>query len=136
MKEANKLGLEPKFLIVGEPTKSKLITLQKGILKLNIVAQGIAAHSGYPETGKSAIEPLLDILQDLRKEAWPSNEIGKTTMNIGTIKGGAAANVVPEHAEANVMFRVISSPEDVSYCTFVRYLTCQDLSKSERNCWK
>lgn len=34
-------------------------------------------------------------------------------MNIGIIKGGVASNVVPEHAEANVMFRVISEPSEI-----------------------
>ena len=43
---ANELGLDPEFLIVGEPTQSKLIKRQKGILKMKLIANGVAAHSG------------------------------------------------------------------------------------------
>lgn len=52
--------------------------------------------SGYPELGISAIERLLSCLNDLLATEWPSSpRFGKTTFNIGTIAGGAAANIVP-----------------------------------------
>jgi acetylornithine deacetylase len=35
--------------------------------------------------------------------------LGATTMNIGVIEGGVAANVIPAHAEAELMFRVVTS---------------------------
>jgi acetylornithine deacetylase len=62
MKEANKLLLKPDFLICGEPTELKLAKRQKGILKLKLVSEGRACHSGYPEKGINALEPLLDVL--------------------------------------------------------------------------
>lgn len=31
-------------------------------------------RKGYPELGKSAVEPLLDVLQELRNEKWPGFE--------------------------------------------------------------
>ena len=109
MIEANKLGLAPEFLICGEPTQLKLAERQKGILKFQLISDGTAAHSGYPEKGRSAMEPLLDVLQDLRSTKWPSSqELGKTTLNIGIIRGGEAANVLPEHAEATLLFRVVT----------------------------
>ena len=52
--------------------------------------------SGYPELGVSAIEHLISCLNSLLKVDWPSSsKFGKTTFNIGTISGGAAANIVP-----------------------------------------
>lgn len=111
---ANKLGLNPDFLIVAEPTQSKLVSRQKGILKIRLDSKGKAAHSGYPHTGRSAIDPLIDVLSDLRKTEWPGDTVlGETTMNIGLLGGGCAANVVPERAFAEVMFRVVTSQEDI-----------------------
>src|SRR5271156_4653095 len=52
--------------------------------------------SGYPELGVSAIEHLISCLKSLLETDWPStSRFGKTTFNIGTISGGAAANIVP-----------------------------------------
>lgn len=111
---ANELGLNPDYLIVGEPTESKLVTRQKGILKIRLDCKGKAAHSGYPHTGKSAIDPLIDALADLRKVDWPGDSVlGATTMNIGILQGGRAANVVPDLAHAEVMFRVVTDQEEI-----------------------
>lgn len=112
MLEANKLFLNPEFLICGEPTELKLAKRQKGILKLKLTSKGKSAHSGYPQKGHNALEPLLDVLQDLKSEKWLENNIlGKTTMNIGVIKAGEASNVVPGYAEALISFRLVTEPE-------------------------
>ncbi|MDJ0839813.1 MAG: M20/M25/M40 family metallo-hydrolase [Acidobacteriota bacterium] len=114
MIKANELNLDPDFLIVGEPTESKLVRRQKGLVKARLEARGKAAHSGYPETGVSAVEKILDILEDLRKEPWPEeSSLGKTTMNIGLLGGGRAANIVPDKAFAEVMFRVVTSEKEI-----------------------
>jgi len=114
MIKANELDLHPDFLIVGEPTESKLASRQKGILKIRLETHGKAAHSGYPETGVSAVEPLLDILSALRAEPWPAEtHLGETTMNIGVLGGGKAANIVPDAAFADVLFRVVTSRDEI-----------------------
>jgi len=114
MKRANALGLRPQYLIVGEPTESKMIRSQKGILKLKLLSQGVSCHSGYPELGKSAIDPLIDALHELKHAHWPqSEELGATTLNIGLLRGGHAANALAAEAEATLMFRVISPPEQI-----------------------
>jgi len=56
-----------KFLINGEPTDNLLAVGSKGSLRLRIRTKGKAAHSAYPEQGKSAIEGLLDLLEKIRK---------------------------------------------------------------------
>ncbi len=61
--------------MVGEPTELKFAVGHKGAFKISLVSHGIAAHSGYPEMGKCAIEPLLDVLNDLRNAAWPEDEL-------------------------------------------------------------
>ena len=48
------------------------------------------------------------------KVEWPRDEtLGATTMNIGMIKGGVAANVIPPEAEAELMFRVVTNNESL-----------------------
>ena len=56
-----------KFLINGEPTENKLALGSKGALRFEVIAKGRMAHSAYPELGESAIEKLVDALQNLRK---------------------------------------------------------------------
>jgi acetylornithine deacetylase len=64
--------------------------------------------------GESAIEKLLDVLNDLRRIDLPRDEtLGATTMNIGMIKGGVAGNVIPPEAEAELMFRVVTSNDSL-----------------------
>ncbi|CAN0261775.1 unnamed protein product, partial [Hapterophycus canaliculatus] len=70
--------------------------------------------SGYPHLGESAIDPLVEVLHAIKHAAWPSSEeLGETTVNIGLIEGGQAANALAEASEAVVMFRLIGEPEEV-----------------------
>ncbi|HEY6047178.1 MAG TPA: M20/M25/M40 family metallo-hydrolase [Pyrinomonadaceae bacterium] len=95
------------YLINGEPTDNCLAVGTKGSLQAKITTDGRAAHSAYPEQGESAIEKLLDILQDLRSTGWPGDEkFGETTGNIGVISGGTRANVIPDYAQAIIQLRL------------------------------
>ena len=99
-----------KFVINGEPTENKLALGSKGALRLEVVAAGRMAHSAYPELGESAIEKLMDALNDLRRVRLPSDKIlGASTLNIGTISGGRAPNVIPDHAQAELFIRLVDS---------------------------
>lgn len=114
MKKANELNITPAHMVVGEPTAMKMIKLQKGILKIRLTRKGVAAHSGYPHLGDSAIDPLIDVLYDLKHEPWPqSDELGATTLNVGIISGGQAVNALAEHASAMLMFRLTTEPEQI-----------------------
>ena len=97
-----------KYLINGEPTENKLAIGTKGALRLEVIASGRMAHSAYPELGESAIEKLLDALQQVRGIALPSDKIlGQSTLNIGTISGGRAPNVIPDQARAEIFIRLV-----------------------------
>src|SRR5438309_11099213 len=107
-KVANESPLGSRFLINGEPTENKIAVASKGALRVEITARGRMAHSAYPELGESAIEKLLDALERLRQMKLPENpEIGPTTMNIGIIEGGRAPNVIPDHAKAQLLYRLV-----------------------------
>lgn len=116
---ANERAPDSKYLINGEPTSNKLALGSKGTVRLEIEAVGKAAHSAYPELGESAIDKLLDNLDALRRIKWPSDEmLGESTMNIGVIGGGAAANVIADSAAAAVVIRVVSDLEDLKRLAF------------------
>jgi acetylornithine deacetylase len=113
-KTANSIPNRNRFLINGEPTESRQAIATKGALRVSIEAKGRTAHSAYPELGESAIEKLIDVLDDIRRRDWPVDpELGPTTYNIGTISGGRKANVVPDFASSEVMFRVVTSLDEV-----------------------
>jgi acetylornithine deacetylase len=103
-----------RFLINGEPTGNHLALGCKGALRYEITAQGKLAHSAYPELGRSAIHTLLDVLRDVRQIPLPEDALlGRSTLNIGTIAGGRAPNVVADHAEAEIMFRTVGDPAEI-----------------------
>lgn len=96
-----------KFLINGEPTDNRLATGTKGSVRVIVTTEGRAAHSAYPEAGESAIEKLLDILQDIRAIAWPEDSFfGTTTCNIGVLNGGTRPNVIADKARAELQIRL------------------------------
>jgi acetylornithine deacetylase len=95
------------FLINGEPTDNRLATGTKGSVRVIITTDGRAAHSAYPEAGESAIEKLLDILQEIRACAWPEDSFfGTTTCNIGVLGGGTRPNVIADKARAELQIRL------------------------------
>ena len=115
-KAANQHPLAAKceFMINGEPTDNDLAIGSKGTLRLMIKTDGKAAHSAYPEQGDSAIEKLLDILEDIRHTKFPNDEFfGDTTVNIGTVEGGVALNVIPPQAEAGLAIRLTTPKEPI-----------------------
>ena len=111
-KVANEQSHGSRFLINGEPTENRLASASKGTLRVEVIAKGRMAHSAYPELGESAIDKLLEALHRLRNVKLPTAEgIGPSTVNIGVIEGGRAPNVIPDHARAKLLYRLVG-PSD------------------------
>lgn len=105
---ANRQPRGSRFLINGEPTENRLALGSKGALYLRIDASGRMAHSAYPELGESAIDGLLEALVRLRAVPLPADPVlGETTLNVGTISGGRASNVIADQARAEVLIRTV-----------------------------
>lgn len=93
-------------LIGGEPTGNRFVAGSKGCLRVALEARGLAGHSSAPDSGRSAVLPLLDLLADLRAlEIPPDPAFGPTTMNIGLLEAGTAPNVIADRARAEIVFR-------------------------------
>jgi len=109
---ANRLPATSRFLIDGEPTESRLATGAKGSLRVELRTRGREAHSAYPHLGRSAIEPMLELLPTLKSLDLPKDEqLGETTANIGVIQGGTEANIIPGQCETELMFRLVGDVE-------------------------
>lgn len=103
-----------KFLVNGEPTENRIALASKGTLRVEVAATGRMAHSAYPELGESAIEKLLDALENIRKIKLPVHPLaGPSTLNIGLIEGGRAPNVVPDRAVANLLIRLVGPTDEL-----------------------
>jgi acetylornithine deacetylase len=107
-KTANEHPRGSRFLINGEPTENRVALASKGTLRAVITATGKMAHSAYPELGESATRKLVEALHRILAIPLPVlDDIGPSTLNIGTITGGHAPNVIADHAEAQVMVRLV-----------------------------
>ncbi|MFY9950600.1 MAG: M20/M25/M40 family metallo-hydrolase [Candidatus Sulfotelmatobacter sp.] len=103
-----------KYLINGEPTENRIALASKGTLRAEVTASGRMAHSAYPELGESAIDKLIAALTRLRAMPLPSDpQIGPCTLNIGLIEGGRAPNVIPDHAHADLLYRLIGPAQEL-----------------------
>lgn len=101
-------------VIFGEPTELKLGVGHKGILLAKFKVHGKAAHSGYPELGINANTILVNAMAELINTELPSDSLlGPSTINIGSIEGGVASNVIPAYAEASVAIRVASDLDNI-----------------------
>ncbi|MDQ6612791.1 MAG: peptidase dimerization domain-containing protein, partial [Gemmatimonadota bacterium] len=97
-----------KWLVNGEPTESKLASGAKGAQRVIVRVRGREAHSAYMHLGESALDPMLDMLPKLRDLKLPTDDLlGETTYNIGLMRAGTEANVVPGFAEAELMIRLV-----------------------------
>jgi acetylornithine deacetylase len=113
-KVANQQANSCKFLINGEPTENRVAIASKGALRVQLTATGKMAHSAYPDLGESAIDKLIEALYRLRAMPLPSDpEIGSCTLNVGTIEGGRAPNVISDHARAQLLYRLIGPTEQL-----------------------
>ena len=103
-----------RYFIDGEPTELKLAVAMKGAITFDLEAKGKACHSAYPELGHSAVHQLLQDLSRLIEADWPIDEtVGATTLNIGTIEGGVAPNVVAPHAKAQCVMRASTDAQQL-----------------------
>lgn len=110
-------------IIVGEPTRSKVVARHKGIVTFNTTVKGYSVHSSRVHEGVSAVTEsarLIAWLDDLmRQEA--KTELSEvfdppfTTIHCGMISGGAAVNVVASHCSFSTDVRTIAGKDPQHY---------------------
>ena len=95
------------FMVVGEPTQLSIVNAHYGILAVDIVCKGKAAHSSEPQRGINTIEILLATLNRIVDEIKVSPG---TLFSIVKVQGGIADNIIPSYAQATLSFRI--APDD------------------------
>ncbi len=105
---ANRLAATSAWLVNGEPTESRLASGCKGAQRVIVRVRGREAHSAYPHLGSSALDAMVDLLPALRTLPLPVDPVlGPTTVNVGVLRAGTEANIVPGFAEAEIMIRLV-----------------------------
>jgi succinyl-diaminopimelate desuccinylase len=101
-------------LLITEPSGIyRAIYANKGELNVTVKSAGKAAHSSMPYLGNNAVEHLIAVLQKIKTEVkditadFNNDVLGKTVINIDTIKGGNQVNAIPSAAEAEINIRTI-----------------------------
>lgn len=111
--------VRPAACLVGEPTSMRLATTHKGKLAVRLHLRGKACHSGMAPEGVNAIHIAARLINWTENKALvkategPFDErfaIAHTTMQVGTIQGGAALNIVPQDCRLDLEIRHV--PED------------------------
>lgn len=107
-------SLRPRRLVVGEPTLLRAARAGKGYCLARVTIHGREAHSALPEQGVSAIyaaarlvSALEELGQQLTIEKHDSFDPSFTTLNVGTIQGGSAKNIIPGRTELLIEWRPI-----------------------------
>ncbi len=105
------LLVDAEFMVVAEPSDGHVLIGEKGELWLRVRFLGRAAHGSSPELGINAVLPAAAFCTSLNAEAakLPATAgRGRPTLNIGRFRGGWRVNIVPDRAEVELDFRVIS----------------------------
>jgi len=104
-----------RFGLVFEPARANgnLVKSRKGTGIFTLTCHGRAAHAGRdPGAGRNAILALCEILPLV--EALTRSLPG-VMVNVGSIRGGGAANIVPDFAEAVINARVTHAGDDALF---------------------
>jgi acetylornithine deacetylase len=99
----------PRLVIVGEPTEMRVVSAHKGCTVLRTRVVGREAHSSAPHRAASAILAAGELLHFLggiaaemaARPPRPGSSDGEfeppySTLNVGTIEGGTALNIIPK----------------------------------------
>ena len=107
-------ALGSEFVVVGEPTESAFARASKGAFTAIVRFEGKAGHSAYPERGDSAINKLAAAITAITAEDWGRHDVlGQATVNVGVVRGGEKPNVIAASAEAEMIFRLVSDPDEI-----------------------
>ncbi|KTR07859.1 acetylornithine deacetylase [Aureimonas ureilytica] len=114
--ELPKLCAAPLGVLVGEPSGLQAVLAHKGKAAARMEVFGRSGHSSRPDQGRNAIHAMAEVLSSAiaharALEAGPFDtrfEPAYSSLQIGTISGGRALNVIPDHCVAEIELRAIA----------------------------
>jgi len=111
--------VRPAACVVGEPTSMRPATAHKGKLAARLHVRGRSCHSGMAPEGVNAVHAAARLVTWIEETAavkamhGPFDErfsVPHTTVQVGTIEGGTALNIVPQDCRLDLEIRTV--PED------------------------
>ncbi|MBX4927279.1 acetylornithine deacetylase [Rhizobium binae] len=106
----------PLGAIIGEPSGMRAIRAHKGKAAARLTVRGRSGHSSRPDQGLNAIHAMTGVLARANAEAarlthGPFEDVFEppySSLQVGTLKGGQAVNIIPDICEAEFEARAIS----------------------------
>jgi len=117
-------GFRPSAVIVGEPSRMKVVTGHKGGTRYHVTVRGKAVHSSRVDIGVSAVmvgARLVvwheEVMRGNARRADPENpfEPPYTTLHCGIMQGGTAPNITAEHCHIVCEVRAIPQESPFDY---------------------
>lgn len=122
----NEVGFKPDYAIVCEPSACKaVIVAEKGILRIMLRSKGKLAHGSRPHEGVNAIVKLSKLIMRLEdfKMSYEDHQLfTPPTINVGTIQGGEAVNVVSSECICMLDVRYLPSQTPEKILTEIKAL--------------
>lgn len=113
-------GIRPAVAIIGEPTGMGVIEGHKGCYEYTTEFTGLEGHGSQPDRGVNAIEyaaryvaRLLDLGERLKARAPANSRFDPpwTTVQVGTIAGGTARNVIARNCAIEWEMRPVTGDD-------------------------
>src|SRR5205085_9873096 len=107
----------PRLAWIGEPTSYRIFHTHKGIVLFDVTVRGAGGHSSVPDQGVNAIAvmarviaAITDVQAELRTADVPAvaaefPECPYVTLNVATVHGGSAVNMIPDRCVLAVSYR-------------------------------
>ncbi|MAY81651.1 MAG: acetylornithine deacetylase [Deltaproteobacteria bacterium] len=104
----------PSLAWIGEPTDMKICRMHPGHTTIEVLCTGRPAHSSRPSLGLNAIhlaQRVLAVLEGVAADWKKTTRFAEhlpspfTVMNVGTIQGGSAINIVPDSCSIHIGIR-------------------------------
>lgn len=130
-------GFKADLAIVGEPTRLSVVTAHKGNVWIRVETVGKAAHGATPQLGRNAVHSMAAIVEafetdyraQLAKRKHPL--LGVATSNVGVIRGGTQANIVPGSCYIEVDRRTLPGESEADVRREVKDLLKKHKLKAE-----
>jgi len=114
----------PEVVIVGEPSDMKVINAHKSIYAFRTEVTGLEAHSSATDMGVNSVMAaarLIGFLSDMAEEMRGRGDASGrfqppyTSLNVGTITGGTALNIIPKQCSFAWEYRALPDldPEEI-----------------------
>ena len=124
--------IKPAMAIIGEPTSMQVVIGHKGKCAYEVEVTGCNAHSAYPTEGVNAVIYAAHVIyfihtlqQQIERNGPFDNDyrVPYTTLNVCTITGGTAANIIPAHCRFDVEIRHLPEQDPQRLLTdILRYI--------------